>query len=196
VNADGPEPSPSSKGVPAGPIAGLVFGSCALIAFVGLWEPGKDAGLVYADKLAKSARWPQGIPTVCKGLTPHVTSKPMIVGDHWSPEKCAAEEQRAMVKVQHQLRPCFTRPPTQFLFDAFSSHAWNFGASATCGSGAMRAWNATGDAEFACRRLQLSDDGRPVWSFVTTTHGKVFVPGLANRRESERRFCKTGVPVR
>jgi lysozyme len=164
--------------------AGLVFGSASLVAFLGLWEPSKtDPGLVYADKLAG------GIPTVCDGITRHVTTTPVIVGDRWSPEKCARENAAAVEKVQLQVLSCFRVAPPQSVFDAASEHAWNFGAPATCGSRAMEAWNR-GDWSLGCRRMAKSDAGTPVWSYVTDAQGrKVFVRGLARRREAAVALC-------
>lgn len=166
-------------------VGGLVLGSAALLAFLGRWE-GESQYVVYADKLAG------GLPTVCKGLTRHITDTPIVVGERWSPEKCQREEERAVIKVQFQLLKCFTRPPPQPVFDAATSHAWNFGVSATCGSSAMKAWNR-GEWELGCRRIYISDDGRPVWSYVTRYRNgqaeKVFVQGLANRRQAEYREC-------
>lgn len=172
----------------------LVLASGALLAFLSLWESSGDRVLrVYADRLAG------GLPTVCDGLTRHVTRTPIVVGDAWTDEKCDREQTAAIVRVQTQLLRCFDSEPPQPVFDAASSHAWNFGVSATCGSAAMRAWNA-GQWALGCRRLELGDDGRRVWSYVKTgrtlPNGKPemkFVQGLANRRGGERRMCMQGV---
>lgn len=161
---------------------GLVFGSLAVMAFLGVWE-GRGQNIVYADKLAN------GLPTVCKGITHWITATPIIVGERWSDDKCATEEKIAVERVQTQLIQCFTITPPQNVFDAATSHAWNFGAPATCGSAAMRAWRV-GDWKLGCRRLQFGDDGRPVWSFVRKNGVLVFVPGLANRRGAERNLCE------
>ena len=67
----------------------LVLGSAALLGFLGQWE-GQGQHVVYADKLAG------GLPTVCKGLTRHVTTTPIIVGQRWSAEKCQREETAAL----------------------------------------------------------------------------------------------------
>lgn len=173
----------------------LALGAAALVAFLGVWEGGKDNGasVAYADNLAG------GIPTVCNGLTRHVTSTPIIVGEVWSAEKCAVEEQRALINMQLKLETCFVTRPPQSVFNMASSHAWNFGYVATCGSQAMKAWNA-GDWVLGCRRLALSDGGNPVWSYVKTgrtVNGKPemkFVRGLANRRQAEFEECVKGLP--
>ena len=156
--------------------ASLVAGSAALMTFLHTWE-GREL-TVYADKLAN------GIPTVCKGLTRHITDTPIIVGERWTAEKCEREEQAALVKVQGQLAPCFRLPPAQAVFDAATSFAWNVGAPSVCRSAAMQAWNR-GDWELGCRRISRSDGGQLVWVFAA---GK-FVQGLANRRAAETNWC-------
>jgi lysozyme len=170
-----------SQRVATGVGAGLILCSAALLAFLGRWE-GEYELTVYADKLAA------GLPTVCKGLTRHVTTTPIIVGEVWTAEKCKTEEERAVTAVQWELLRCYTRTPPQSVFDASTSHAWNFGSPATCGSAAMKAWNR-GEWDKGCRRLWQSDDGRPVWSYVKTPNGYKFVRGLANRRAAERDLC-------
>lgn len=158
--------------------AGLVLCSATAYEFIGRWE-GKSEFTVYADKLAND------LPTVCRGLTRHVTSTPIIVGEVWTPAKCEAEEKRAILQVQHELLGCFDRAPPQSVLDAATSHAWNFGSGKTCNSAAMKAWDR-GEWDLGCRRLQFADDGRPVWSFA----GGKFVRGLANRRAAERKMCE------
>jgi lysozyme len=176
------------SGKAAGAGAVVVLGSAAIMSFLGVWEPAKrDPGLVYADKLA------DGLPTVCKGITRHVTKTPVIVGERWSPGKCAAEERAAVVMVQRQLLGCFHREPPQSVFDAATSHAWNFGYSRTCMSSAMQAWNA-GNWALGCQRIQKSDSGRLIWSVVRKPDGSYqFVQGLANRRAAEREMCMRDV---
>lgn len=168
----------------------LYFATPAVRDFTGGWESGAARVLVvYPDRLAGN------LPTVCDGLTRHVTSTPIIVGQRWTEAQCEREERTAWIRMQSRLVKCFTRLPPQSVFDMASSHAWNNGVSATCGSGAMRAWNA-GDFALGCRRLAYSDGGRPVWSYVKTgrmlPNGKPemrFVQGLANRRIAESKVC-------
>jgi GH24 family phage-related lysozyme (muramidase) len=132
------------------------------------------------------------LPTVCNGLTRHVTSTPIIVGERWSEEKCEAEERAAVVAVQQRLAPCFKRPPSQMVFDMATSHAWNLGPAATCGSGAMAAWNR-GQWALGCQRIARGDDGSFAWSYTCkTVSGQrqcTFVQGLANRRADEAQTC-------
>lgn len=169
----------------------LVLTSAALYAFLGGWE-GKEQHTVYADKFAG------GLPTVCRGLTRHVTTTPIIVGQRWSAEQCHREETAALVRVQEALAKCFMQLPPQYVFDAASSHAWNFGHPSTCSSSAMQAFNR-GQWALGCKRLSVSDAGRAVWSFTSRidpkTGAKVytFIQGLANRRQAETSFCLKGV---
>jgi lysozyme len=192
------ERSPSAAGrrnatwLAAATAAGtIVLASPELMDFLGRWE-GAAEHRVYADKLAG------GLPTVCKGLTKHVTDTPIVVGQWWGPEKCEREERAAVERVQLQLAPCFTIQPPQAVLNMGTSHAWNNGAPATCGSGAMRLWNV-GDWEGGCRRLSRGEDGQMVWSFTShidpATGKKVFtfVRGLANRRAAETGKCLEGV---
>lgn len=183
--------TPSKKFGPA-----LVLGTAAAAAFIGLWEGGKSgdgSSVAYADRLAG------GLPTVCAGLTRHITSTPIVVGERWSADKCATEEQKAVMVVQRKLEACFDRLPPQSVFDAATSHAWNNGVQATCGSQAMRAWNM-GEWQLGCRRLAFSDNGARVWSYVKTgrvlANGKAeyrFVQGLAKRRDAEQALCAKGI---
>ena len=132
------------------------------------------------------------------GLTRHVTSTPIVVGERWSVEKCVVEEANAIERVQRQLLPCFKRLPPPSVLDMASSHAWNFGHPSTCASLAMQSFNRQ-DWDTGCRRLSLSDAGRPVWSFTSHINPKTgiktytFIQGLANRRQAETSFCRKGV---
>lgn len=164
--------------------AGLVFASAAALGLINKWEFGRKASVyrVYADKLAN------GLPTSeCNGITRYVTTTPLRVGDVWTQAQCDAETKVALDKVQTALIQCFARVPPQSVFDAATSHAWNFGVGRTCGSSSMRAWNAGGWDE-GCRRLLFSSDGRLTWVYS----GGKFVRGLANRRSDELILCITG----
>lgn len=165
----------------------LIFGSVGVRDFIGKWESGSRRVLVvYADKLAG------GLPTVCDGITRHVTKTPIIVGERWSDAKCDAEEKAALTTLQYQLVKCFKILPPQSVFDMATSHAWNNGVPNTCSSGALRAWNA-GQFELGCRRLAFSDGGKAAWSYtcqmVKGTKVCTFVQGLQNRRVDERGVC-------
>ena len=174
-------------------VAALVMGSDRVVSFIRGWEDGPNPNIVYADKLAA------GLPTACGGLTRHITTTPIVVGARWSDEKCNREIAKAVEKVQTGLLRCFVLTPPQSVFDGATSHAWNVGTSLTCSSGAMKAWNA-GEWQLGCKRLYVSDGGKPVWSYVKTgrklANGKPeykFVKGLANRRAAEYEFCMEDV---
>ena len=99
----------------------------SLVEHLQQWESGKARVLVvYPDKLAGN------IPTVCNGLTRHVTRTPIIVGERWTEEKCVVEESNALERVQRAVLACFKLLPPPSVLDMASSHAWNFGAGATC----------------------------------------------------------------
>lgn len=165
----------------------LVLASAATVGVLNKWEPAKgspDAHLiVYADKLA------QGLPTVCAGITKHVATIPVIVGDKWTPEMCLEQESQALEKVQGALVKCFKTLPPQSVFDAGTSHAWNFGAGKTCSSQAMKQWNA-GNFKLGCTLIASTYDGKPNWSF---SDGK-FIQGLQNRRQDEVKLCLRDIP--
>ena len=164
-------------------VGGVGFASAVILAFLLLWESsGTRVLTVFADELA------YGLPTVCNGITKHVTDTPIVVGETWTEEKCIAEESRALEAIQSRLLRCFRATPPQSVFDAATSHAWNVGVGGTCGSAAMRAWNA-GEWALGCRRIARADSGRRVWSFA----GGKFVQGLANRRDDEVRLCMRDV---
>lgn len=167
--------------------AAMVGASPFLLSFLSKWESSGNTRLVvYADRLAG------GLPTVCDGLTRHVTRTPIVVGEVWTKAECEQETQQAVLNVQRELAPCFKRPPNQMVWDMATSHAWNFGAPATCGSLAMSAWNA-GAWEVGCRRIAQSDSGTPQWSYICTGVGETrhceFLQGLANRRQDEWKHC-------
>ncbi|WP_277759566.1 lysozyme [Pseudomonas sp. A34-9] len=166
----------------------IALASTPLVIFLGTWE-GNGQNTVYADKLAG------GLPTVCKGITRFTSPYPVVVGDYWSPAKCAEVEQLVIRKTQLQLAECITNPnASQNTFDALTSHGHNFGVTSTCASRAVALINA-GRITEGCKALAWAPDGKtPVWAFVTDAKGqKRFVPGLHNRRLAESRLCAEGL---
>lgn len=156
---------------------GLALASAGLMAFLGIWE-GSGEYTVYADKLAG------GLPTVCKGITPYTSSRPVVVGETWTAAECEAEERRVVVQTQRQLTRCIQQPVPQHVFDALTSHAHNFGWPETCGSRAVRLINA-GRIDAGCRALAWNPDGRPAWAYSDGT----YYQGLHNRRLAEMAMC-------
>lgn len=161
----------------------IVLCSGTLTAFLGKWEGGGQ-NVVYADRLA------QGLPTVCLGITRHVSPYPVIVGDYWSDARCAEVEALVIAKGQLTLADCLTNQAIgQNTFDALSSHAHNVGTPSTCASRAVGLINA-GRIVDGCKALAWGADGRPVWASVTLANGKKrFIQGLHNRRLDEVRLC-------
>ena len=161
----------------------LILASATAVGLMHKWEPAKgspDAHLfVYEDKLANN------VLTVCSGLTNAVSPKKLIKGDKWTQAECDENESAALSKLQEQLATCYRRLPPQSVFDAATSHAWNFGVNKTCSSAAMRHWNL-GDYKLGCQLIAYQYDGTtPNWSF---SDGK-FVKGLHNRRVDEMQTC-------
>ncbi|WP_339433271.1 lysozyme [Pseudomonas sp. EA_65y_Pfl2_P78] len=162
----------------------VTLASASLVAFLGTWE-GNGQNTVYADNLAR------GLPTVCKGITRHTSPFPVVVGDYWSPERCAEVEQLVISKGQLQLADCITNPDVrQNTFDALTSHGHNVGVPSTCASRAVALINA-GRITDGCKALAWAPDGKtPVWAYVTDAQGrKRFVQGLHNRRLAEVELC-------
>lgn len=166
------------RGVP------LVLVSAALMTFVARWEGHEN--VVYADKLAG------GLPTVCKGITKHVTTQEVIVGDYWSDERCDEVESLVVSKGQLKLLDCIKAPITQSQFDAYSSFAHNVGVPAACASRALTL-ASMGRAKESCMALSVKPDGTPAWSYVTSYKNgvktSVYIRGLHNRRKDETKFC-------
>lgn len=165
-------------------IAGsLVLASAASVGLLHKWEPAKGSPdihlYVYEDKIAS------GTLTVCSGLTNAVSEKKLIKGAKWTQEECTENEEKALAKLQEQLALCFRELPPQSVFDAATSHAWNFGVRKTCSSTAMTYWNQS-NFKMGCNLIAYQQNGyTPNWSF---SDGK-FIKGLHNRRVDEMETC-------
>lgn len=162
----------------------LVLAAVGVLGIINKWEDGgkkvPDAGyVVYADKLAG------GLPTTCNGITKHVATVPVVVGERWSKEKCDQQMAQAVERVQRGLANCLTYPGlTQNQLDSLSSFAWNVGVFQACSSSAVRLMNQ-GNVEAGCRAISQTPDGRPNWSMS----GGRYVQGLYNRRLDETALC-------
>ncbi|MBF0639782.1 lysozyme [Pseudomonas protegens] len=166
----------------------IVLASAPLLAFLGKWE-GNGQNIVYADRLAR------GLATVCKGITRYTSPYPLVIGDYWSPQRCAEVEQLVVEKGQLALADCLTNQQVgQNTFDALTSHSHNFGVPSTCASRAVGLINAGRIAE-GCKALAWGPDGKtPVWASVTDALGrKQFVRGLHARRLAEAAMCSEGL---
>ncbi|MDQ8030814.1 MAG: lysozyme [Bordetella sp.] len=164
----------------------LMLFSPGLQDHLGRWE-GSGIHVVYADRLAN------GLPTVCKGITPHTSPVPLRIGDTWTAQQCLDAERWVVSRDQRALAACIRVPVSQAVFDALSSHAHNFGVPSTCASRAVALINA-GELAAGCDALAHAPDGTPVWSYVTQAGRKTFVRGLYQRRLAERALCLSGLP--
>lgn len=161
----------------------LYFASPEVRDFIGSFESGNRRVLVvYADKLAG------GLPSVCDGLTRHVTTTPIIVGERWTDAKCETHERAVTITIQRELVKCFKIKPPQSVFEAATSHAWNFGSGKTCTSQSMKEWNR-GNWAKGCTLLAYTPKYQPNWSHA----GGVFYPGLHRRRKAEMKMCLAGL---
>lgn len=166
----------------------LILATAAAGGLLHKWEPDRSTPtshlIVYADKIAN------GVPTVCSGITNAVSAKKVVVGDAWTEQECKEQEDQALESIQTKLASCFKRLPPQSVFDAATSHAWNFGVNRTCSSASMLQWNA-GNWRQGCQLLAFQYDGKtPNWSY---SDGK-FYQGLHNRRKDEMQVCIKDVP--
>lgn len=162
--------------------APLVLASAGLLAFLAGWEDGPATQhVVYMDQLAK-------VPTACRGITGAASPVPVVVGDYWSADKCGQIARWVVEGKQFALAECLERAVPQQVFDALSSHGYNFGVAQTCTSRAMGLINAGRFAE-GCDAIAHAPDGTPAWSYVD---GK-FVRGLYRRRLAERQMCLQGL---
>lgn len=171
-------------------VSGLVLVQDDLVSFISKWE-GRGT-TVYADKLAG------GLPTACGGVTKHTSPIPVVVGDVWPEEVCQEIIGNVIKKTQLSLVDCLKPGVPQNPFNALSSHAHNFGVSATCSSKAVELINA-GKIREGCESLSKTPSGKPNWSSVKTgriVDGKPefkFVQGLYNRRLAETALCLKGL---
>jgi GH24 family phage-related lysozyme (muramidase) len=163
----------------------LLIASAPLIAFLGLWEDRPNT--VYPDKLAA------GLPTVCAGITKHVTDLPIVVGDYWPDLKCEEIETLVVAKTQTKLASCIKRPVSQETFDALTSMAHNVGVGGVCASRALRLINQ-GKTKEGCKAISRGPNGAPVWSYTIDAKGNQrFIQGLFNRRLAESGLCMKGL---
>ena len=162
--------------------ATLMLASPTLNDFLGRWEGG-GVQVVYADRLAN------GLPTVCKGITKHVTKVDIVVGDYWDELKCEEIEDLVIKQTQTQLAKCIKHRVSQGTFDALSSMSHNVGVGSVCASRAVGLINA-GRLVEGCKAISQAPDGTPVWSYVSNGKGgKRFIQGLQNRRRAETALC-------
>lgn len=120
-----------------------------------------------------------GIPTVCYGDTQDV-----IAGRRYTDAECDARlEKQAATHVAGVLQCTKILASHPRILIAAGSLAYNIGVANYCRSTAARRFSA-GDFARGCDAILM-------WNKVGTR----VVPGLARRRQAERRICLSGVPA-
>lgn len=122
-------------------------------------------------------RDPPGILTVCYGTT----GKDVVAGRKYSLQECKAFLDRDMLKAVQTVEKCQPGLPENVLA-AFSDAVYNLGPSVACESTAARLLRS-GKVIEACDQL-------PRWNKAKVAGVYVELPGLAKRREAERKLCR------
>jgi lysozyme len=128
-----------------------------------------------------------GIPTICFGETRGVK-----IGDHKTEAQCRQLLADDLVDdYEPAMRKCLAAPDKipDASYGAFLSLTYNIGVAAFCGSSVAKRANA-GDLAGAC-------DAMLAWNKVTKyINGHpvlIVVPGLSQRRQDERAWCRQGL---
>jgi lysozyme len=120
-----------------------------------------------------------GVWTVCYGETRGIHR-----GAHFTKAECDAQFGKRLVEFETGIRSCLINPdsiPTK-PYVSFLSLAYNIGTSAFCRSSVARAANQ-GDYVTACKKM----------ANFTRAGGSV-VRGLVSRRNTEEKYCLSGIP--
>lgn len=153
-------------------LAGALTGGGAL-AELERWEG--NILSVYADKLAG------GIPTRCAGDTNHS----MPVGTKLTSDQCREVNKGTLLNYGVAVLGCTNwsmLTPDRLI--GLTMFAINVGKAGACGSQAFSAINR-GEIAKGCDLLATRPDGTPNWSYAQG----VYVQGLQNRRQGERKLC-------
>lgn len=150
----------------------------ALIAKIGAAAAALAVSTVafYEGKVNRTYVDPVGVLTSCYGHTGTELRK----GQTFTDEQCLAQLQTDLVKHAAALE-CINWPLTDGQKVAFLSFAFNVGNGAFCGSTLARKANA-GDMPGACAELSR-------WTYA----GGKQLPGLIERRATERQLCEAGL---
>lgn len=122
---------------------------------------------------------PVGIPTVCYGHT----GPDVKLGQRYTKAQCEQILLSDIQKHRAGVEKCVTKPLTPNQRDAVVSFAFNVGVSRFCGSTMAKKLNR-GDYIGAA-------DEFPKWKYAKVNGRNVVLPGLARRREAERRLFLT-----
>lgn len=164
-------------------IAALALSAAALVGLV------TQEG--YTDRAVVPVKG--DVPTIGFGTTSGVK-----MGDTITPPKALARALQDVQKFEGAIKQCVTVPLHQYEYDAYTSLAYNIGATAFCNSSIPRKL-AAGDYEAACWTIldfdKFRDRSKPkvlnprtgMWEYPL-----VRIAGLATRREAEYRQCLGG----
>lgn len=129
---------------------------------------------LFEGRVDVAAPDPIGIVTGCFGDTHDVK-----LGQRFTPQECERRLQQQLTSAAQGVDRCTPLAPMQWYQRvAFISFAYNVGAGAYCGSTMARKVKA-GDYAGACAELSR-------WTYA----GGRQLPGLVNRRASERAMCE------
>lgn len=130
---------------------------------------------VYADHLA------DGLPTWCAGRT----GRDVQVGTKLTTDECREVNKVTLLEYGYSVLGCINWDnvtPTRLV--ALTMFTVNVGKVGACNSRAFRLINE-GQITQGCNALATSTDGKPAWSYA----GGVYVQGLQNRRQAEKKLC-------
>jgi lysozyme len=152
-------------------IAALAFSAAALVGLV------SQEG--YTDRAVIPVKG--DVPTIGHGTTAGVK-----LGDTTTPPKALALALRDVQKFEGAIKRCVAVPLHQYEYDAYTSLAYNIGATAFCNSTLVKHLNA-GDYATACYEITR-------WSYFqgkncTAPENARLCGGLAKRRKAEFLQC-------
>lgn len=143
---------------------GLALVSAALVSSVTLLEGTRY--VPYEDVV--------GVWTVCEGYA----GKDVVRGKTYTRAECDNLTKTQLAAHGAAMLRCVNVPIKQNEYDAYTLFTYNVGGPAFCGSSLLKKLNQ-GDHAGAC-------DGLLAWDMAGGKH----VPGLARRRQYERRICR------
>lgn len=177
-------PAPTSPNIPASVMrkgaipAVLLAALTSPLAYNTLERLEGNVLTVYADKLAN------GIPTYCAGRTDWKAP----IGAKLTSDECKAVNKATLLEYGFAMLGCTNwshLTPTRLI--GLTMFAINVGKDGACNSQAVRQINA-GNVLPGCDLIARTPAGAPNWSNA----GGVYVQGLQNRRQAERKLCREG----
>lgn len=172
---------PKEPGMPASLVrkgtipAALLAALSSPLAYTTLerWEG--NIKQVYADQLAG------GLPTYCAGRT----NPAAVVGTKLTDDQCRQVNKVTLLEYGYAVLGCVNWDYlTAKRLIGLTMFAINVGKQGACGSQAVQNINV-GRVEQGCNLIARTPTGAPNWSSA----GGVFVQGLQNRRQAERKLC-------